>query len=545
MSLPCNVNRCSTQVTTKSSTVSVPKTSTISSTITTTFHRTTPTSSSRTLPSSTTTSSSSSTTPMSSTTTPNSPSTTSSPSSTTPTSSTTTTTSDTTTLTSSTTTPTSSTTTPTLLTTTPTSPMTTPTSTMSTPSNNLFIFSPSCYLCNGVPPFLCERLATPLKCDTADQQFCINKLVNNRDGSRTLDRRCATEQECRQEWWERTSDRQQCTGYDPNSFTTTYFECSFCCTTPQCNKNIVPDDLYMTTAETGCCNFARMRLSNKPYVAVYCQIEIQLQDAAILERHVQVCFTSESFNNGGFLVYSSGCVSKQTCDTLSGLDGIVKHSTHAPVMTGNIIGKRKLNTCFRCCANEGDMYRPCNMNQCSMQVITVSTTRSFTKIPSISSTTMVASTTTTPTSTTTPTTLLKTTPTSGTTMPTSTTATPTSTTTMPTTTCYLCNGMPVYICEQFTTPLQCDTVDQQFCLNILVNNRDGSRTLDRRCVTEQECRQEWWEKTSDRSECSGYDPSSYTAKNFTCSYCCSSPQCNKNIVPDDLYVPSKMLYNSF
>ncbi|XP_061165625.1 uncharacterized protein LOC133174528 [Saccostrea echinata] len=221
--------------------MSAAKTSTISSTITTTFPRTNPTSSTPTqtsptrMPTSSTTTSTSSTTmhtsptttPTSSTTTPNSPTTTPTSSTTTPTSSPTTTTSSTTTLT-------SSTTTPTLPTTMPTSPTTTPTSTMT-----------SCYLCNGMPSFLCERLATPLKCDTADQQFCINKLVNNRDGSRTLDRRYATEQECRQEWWERTSDRQQCTGYDPNSFTMTYFECSFCCITPQCNKKIVPDDLYV------------------------------------------------------------------------------------------------------------------------------------------------------------------------------------------------------------------------------------------------------------------------------------------------------------
>ncbi|XP_062601477.1 uncharacterized protein LOC134263185 [Saccostrea cucullata] len=156
---------------------------------------------------------------------------------TTPTSTTRAPTSTTTTPTSTTRAPTSTTTTPTSTTRAPTSTTTTPTSTTSTPT--------SCYLCDGIPTFLCERLSTPLTCNSADQQFCINKLVNNRDGSRTLDRRCATEQECRHEWWEKTSDRQQCVGYDQNSFTTTHFECSFCCTTPKCNKNIVPDDLFV------------------------------------------------------------------------------------------------------------------------------------------------------------------------------------------------------------------------------------------------------------------------------------------------------------
>ncbi|XP_062593646.1 integumentary mucin C.1-like, partial [Saccostrea cucullata] len=221
------------------------------------------------------------------------------------------------------------------------------------------------------------------------------------------------------------------------------------------------------------------------------------------------------------------------CDTVSGLDGIVKHTTHAPVMVGNILGKRKLNTCFRCCANDGDIYRPCNLNQCSMQAISLSTNvASISTIPSKARTT------------------LKTTATSPTTTPTSTTTTPTSTTTTPTsittttpplpTSCYLCNGMPIYICEQFSTPLQCATPDQQYCLNILVNNRDGSRTLNRTCATEDECRVKWWDQTSDRPECSGYDPSSGTRMYFTCTFCCTSPDCNKNILPDNLYTPHKM-----
>ncbi|KAK3088905.1 hypothetical protein FSP39_025256 [Pinctada imbricata] len=62
---------------------------------------------------------------------------------------------------------------------------------------------------------------------------------------------CATEQECQTEWWERTSDRVECSGYDPNAYDLRYFECTFCCKSSLCNKNVVPDDLYLGTKQTG------------------------------------------------------------------------------------------------------------------------------------------------------------------------------------------------------------------------------------------------------------------------------------------------------
>lgn len=47
--------------------------------------------------------------------------------------------------------------------------------------------------------------------------------------------------------------------------------------------------------------------------------------------------------------------------------------------------------------------------------------------------------------------------------------------------CNLCNGMPIYICEEYFTPMTCEA-GEQFCMNILVNLKDGSRTLDRKYV---------------------------------------------------------------
>ncbi|XP_062598465.1 uncharacterized protein LOC134259883 [Saccostrea cucullata] len=90
----------------------------------------------------------------------------------------------------------------------------------------------------------------------------------------------------------------------------------------------------------------------------------------------EICFTSETLSNYGFLVYSSGCASKQTCDTLSinSLEGPNKQTSVRP---NNIIGKRTTRSCYCCCANEGDMYRLCNKDRCSMQMTSRSTTRSI------------------------------------------------------------------------------------------------------------------------------------------------------------------------
>ena len=60
-----------------------------------------------------------------------------------------------------------------------------------------------------------------------------------------------------------------------------------------------------------------------------------------------------------------------------------------------------------------------------------------------------------------------------------------------------------------------------------------------RCASKTECVQSW-NGTSDRPECTGYDPSRYIADAFSCSFCCTTPLCNQNIVPRDLYTPWRL-----
>lgn len=249
----------------------------------------------------------------------------------------------------------------------------------------------------------------------------------------------------------------------------------------------------------------------------------------------EVCFTSEIFHPHGTMEYNSGCISEQICNTIKTIDG---RTTHAPLQIGNILGRKKrvIDTCFHCCSADGTSLEPCDDHPCAAPGL-------FSTTPNTTTTTPTR-TTTTPTTTTTTSTATHISHTTTTDMPTTTPTMPTTTTTPSTTmpvannSCNLCNGMPIYICEEYFSPMKCEA-GQYFCMNDLVNHKDGSRTLDRRCVTEKECRTQWWDDTSNRQECANYDPNRYVAESFSCSFCCTGSLCNNNIVPDasTLYRP--------
>ncbi|XP_021373072.1 integumentary mucin C.1-like [Mizuhopecten yessoensis] len=169
-----------------------------------------------------------------------------------------------------------------------------------------------------------------------------------------------------------------------------------------------------------------------------------------------------------------------------------------------------------------------------------------TVIPTTITTTPTTATTTTPTTTTIPTTTTTTTPTTTTVLTTTATTTPTPTT-IPTTprpttpsSCYVCNGPP-FLCETRVKQQQCSTVDEQFCLNRFINNDDGTRSVFRSCGTEDECKVQWLAGTSDRHECTDYDTTQLHLYAFECTFCCTSANCNRNLIPAkaDFYVGNK------
>ncbi|XP_062605848.1 mucin-2-like isoform X2 [Saccostrea cucullata] len=62
---------------------------------------------------------------------------------------------------------------------------------------------------------------------------------------------------------------------------------------------------------------------------------------------------------------------------------------------GHIVGKRKtlVNICFRCCENEGESYRPCNLDSCNSKEF--HSTTATTAMPTSAATTTKPTTTTT------------------------------------------------------------------------------------------------------------------------------------------------------
>ncbi|KAJ8303724.1 hypothetical protein KUTeg_018647, partial [Tegillarca granosa] len=74
----------------------------------------------------------------------------------------------------------------------------------------------SCYLCSDGTPFFCENSVTKSRCPDSSDQYCANIIINNADGSRYIDRRCANETYCKNHWIHDSKTRSDCTSYDSN-----------------------------------------------------------------------------------------------------------------------------------------------------------------------------------------------------------------------------------------------------------------------------------------------------------------------------------------
>ena len=96
-----------------------------------------------------------------------------------------------------------------------------------------------CSQCAG-PEILCEKLYATVKCPR-DKPYCINKIVNNQDGTRSVWRGCGDfDQQCYKDWYLGTSDIDKCRLYDENNFVTLKFDCTFCCYKRDSNGNPIP-----------------------------------------------------------------------------------------------------------------------------------------------------------------------------------------------------------------------------------------------------------------------------------------------------------------
>ncbi len=69
----------------------------------------------------------------------------------------------------------------------------------------------------------------------------------------------------------------------------------------------------------------------------------------------------------------------------------------------------------------------------------------------------------------------------------------------------------------------------------IVDNGDGTfgQNITKTCETKQYCQNKWWEETSDRNECTDFNPLANQNHAFTCHFCCEKDDCNYDIKPAD------------
>nr|XP_034319194.1 uncharacterized protein LOC105345443 isoform X1 [Crassostrea gigas] len=148
-----------------------------------------------------------------------------------------------------------------------------------------------------------------------------------------------------------------------------------------------------------------------------------------------------------------------------------------------------------------------------------------------------------------PTTILPTT--TKTTTSTTTTPKPTTTSTERTTTATTTTTSTTTKAAVTTPPIpQCHTCDSvnctdgdlqecntgtEYCMNTLRQGGDGSRTITRRCVSENECFDKWWIVTADDPKCLSKQntPTGKAGEPIECNFCCKGAGCNRLMrIPD-------------
>ncbi|XP_025092657.1 uncharacterized protein LOC112563122 [Pomacea canaliculata] len=79
--------------------------------------------------------------------------------------------------------------------------------------------------------------------------------------------------------------------------------------------------------------------------------------------------------------------------------------------------------------------------------------------------------------------------------------------------------------------------DTPYCMNDIIQT-NGQMRMYKRCVNETICNSEWYMESSDKQQCTQFDPSIYK-DDLVCHLCCYGDDCNANNVPpaEKLYKP--------
>ncbi|XP_062588562.1 uncharacterized protein LOC134250227 isoform X2 [Saccostrea cucullata] len=155
---------------------------------------------------------------------------------------------------------------------------------------------------------------------------------------------------------------------------------------------------------------------------------------------------------------------------------------------------------------------------------TIPTTKVTTTVAPPSTTTKAAPPTTT-------TTVAPSTKTTTSTPSTTTTSTPKTTTVAPPM-CHTCSNVT---CS--SADLQECNTGSEYCMNTLIQQRDGSRIITRGCVSEDECYNKWWIVSADNPSCLSKKntPTGRPGAPIECNYCCKGAGCNQLMrIPDSL-----------
>ncbi|KAL3870855.1 hypothetical protein ACJMK2_038890 [Sinanodonta woodiana] len=120
-----------------------------------------------------------------------------------------------------------------------------PTGTTRRPPITLPPVSKTCFTCGDSTPDTCEYQYEETQCDPPNN-YCMNIITNSITGTRTVERKCASFDDCYKKWWQGSSDEEMCQTYTADISITANFQCSFCCIENRCNENIKPprDTLY-------------------------------------------------------------------------------------------------------------------------------------------------------------------------------------------------------------------------------------------------------------------------------------------------------------
>jgi prepilin-type N-terminal cleavage/methylation domain-containing protein len=96
--------------------------------------------------------------------------------------------------------------------------------------------------------------------------------------------------------------------------------------------------------------------------------------------------------------------------------------------------------------------------------------------------------------------------------------------------CHVCSG-PAQICEQVHASRTCKWPNNA-CGNVITNRADGTRSVNRACVSHQFTMVEWFKVTSKEDKCDVIKNNQH--QDFKCSFACVTPDCNVPLRPTDI-----------